>query len=290
MLAAGLRGQLQSDRPAELLTSAGLTVSPLGPLSLGVVWGEGVRPASFESTALVTGTPNLVSFGADPEIPAARSRSLEVDLELRLPVATGVVREWGLRGTYAFAEVDDLVTRDEGAYGSADRRLHSFEQELWVQFRGGHELTASYAYLVALDLDLGRVRNVPEHVASLTGRYAVLGERLGLHAGVRLRGPSEDLNRSVLLVTAADASTTSAETPIRVPPTALEVTEIPFVPLLRVGLTSRGLFGHLDVSLWVENALDVDYADADIDFEARIATRPIPRPRWSATLDARVRF
>lgn len=289
MLSAGLRGQVQSDRRPELLTSAGVTFSAPGPLTLAFVWGEGVRPASFESTALATGAPNLVSFGADPEIPAARSRSLEVDLELRLPVATGVAREWGLRSTYAFAEVDDLVTRDEGAYGSADRRLHTFEQELWVHFRGGHELAASYAYLHAEDLDLGRVRNVPEHVASLTGRYAVLGERLGLHVGVKLRGPSEDLNRSVFLAPTG-VSKADAETPVRVPPTALEVTEIPFVPLLRVGLTSRGLFGHLDLSLWVENALDVDYADADIDFEARIATRPIPRPRWSATLDARVRF
>ncbi len=163
--------------------------------------------------------------------------------------------------------------------------------EVLASLRGGHELAASYAFLRTDDLALTRIRDVREHVATLTGHHAILGERLGVHAGLKLRGgASEDLNRSDSLLLLGAQSTESVSDAIRVAPTALEVIELPLVPLLRTGLNSRGLFGHLDVSFWVENALDVSYSDGDIDFEARIATRPIPRPRWSATLDARVRF
>ena len=95
----------------------------------------------------------------------------------------------------------------------------------------------------------------------------------------------EDLNRSRdsdLVEPLGDA--------LAVPATGLEVTQLDGVPLLRFGIEGRRLFDVLDLTLWVYNALDTEWSDADLYFDGRVQSRPQPKPRISFWAEARVHW
>ena len=179
-----------------------------------------------------------------------------------------------------------MISQATGRYeNAAARDIHSVEFLSRLRFQGSHELFLSYGFVDVVDSELGRLRNIANHVINAGGHVGFFDGRLHVAAVFTWRGAMEDLNR-----TTGTELVESLGPSLAVPATGLEVTQIDGIPLLRLGIEGRRLFDMLDLSFWVYNALDTDWQDADLYFDGRVQSRPQPKPRISFWAEARVHW
>ncbi len=280
-LSAGVRGHFD-DRDSAVLFSAGLVYQPLPELALRLGYAEGIRPPDREATDGVAGLVSGIALDADSTLPSARSRAVEADISGEW-ISNALLRRASWRVSGAFTLLDDALTRRAGRYDTSDRHVGSVELAASLELRGGASAFAAYTFLRAHDQTLGRMRNVPEHLAALGGRWSGWRGLFGVSSTLTMRGAVEDLNRANTL----DDGLSNAVGD-EVLATELEVTELPVAWLWRLGVESRGLFGALDLAFWVDDLLDSRPADPDLDFDDRIFARPQPRSGRSFWAEARV--
>jgi outer membrane receptor protein involved in Fe transport len=282
----GVRGQFSSGYDPALSLSGGLVAELHPSVFMKVVYQEGFRAPDFQSTKGAQGLASLVTVESNPNLDVERSRSAMAELNAYLFVGDGAVREWYVRAGYSYTSMDGVISQATGRYeNAAARDIHSVEFLSRLRFRGSHELFLSYGFVDVVDSELGRLRNIANHVINAGGHVGLLNGQLHLAAVFTWRGAMEDLNRTRYseLVESLGGS-------LAVPATGLEVTQIDGAPLLRLGIEGRRLFDVLDLTLWVYNALDTDWSDADLYFDGRVQSRPQPKPRVSFWAEARVHW
>ena len=286
----GLRGQFSSTYNPALLASGGLVVAAAENVFVKATYNEGFRPPSFEATASSSGIASGVTFQANPRLDVERSRSVEIELNARLFEDRRPVRRWYVRADYSYTRMSGVITFPAGRFRNAsDRDIHAVELLTRLSFYGGHEIWLGYHFVDVVDSEEGRLRNIANHVFNAGGRLSFFGGRLLLTTMLTLRGTMEDLNRTPNKPVPGGGPFVLDQA-VFVAPTGLEVTEIPRVWLLRIGVEGRRLFGHLDVGAWVYNVLNQTWYDPDLYFDDRIVTRPQPKPGVSFFMEARVHF
>ena len=282
----GARGQFSSGYDPALSLSGGLVAELHPSVFMKAVYQEGFRAPDFQSTKGSQGVASLVTVESNPNLNVERSRSAMAELNAYLFVGDGVVKEWYVRAGYSYTNMNGVISQATGRYeNAAARDIHSVEFLTRLRFRGSHELFMSYGFVDVVDSELGRLRNIANHVINAGGHVGFFDGRLHLAAVFTWRGAMEDLNRSRdsdLVEPLGDA--------LAVPATGLEVTQLDGVPLLRLGIEGRRLFDVLDLTLWVYNALDTEWSDADLYFDGRVQSRPQPKPRISFWAEARVHW
>jgi outer membrane receptor protein involved in Fe transport len=282
----GARGQFSSTYAPTLLFSGGVVASVGGNVFLKTTYGEGFRPPDFQSTSVASGLLSGVTYQGNPNLDVERSRSVEVEVNMRVLENVGVIKRLYLRADYAYTRMNAVITNVGGRYeNSGDRDIHSAEFLGNLRFRGDHELWLSYYFVDVVDSKIGRLRNIANHILNAGGQLSFFDERLVFASVLTLRGAMEDLNRAASLGNPV-GSLIPVPGSTSVTPTGIVVTKVNPVALLRVGVGSRKLFGFLDVDAWVYNALNVQYSDPDLFFDDRIMTDTQPKPRLSFVLEA----
>ena len=282
----GLRGQFSSSYDPAVSLSGGLVAELHPSVFLKAVYQEGFRAPDFQSTSGAQGLASLITVESNPELDVERSRSAMAEINAYLFVGEGAVREWYVRAGYSYTRMDGVISQASGRFENAALRdIHSVELLTRLRFTGSHELFLSYAYVDVYDSEFGRLRNIANHVLNAGGHVALFEGHLHLGAVLTWRGAMEDLNRT----RGSDVVENFGGT-IAVPSTGLEVTRIPSAPLLRFGVEGRRILDVLDLALWVYNALDTEWSDADLYFDGRIQPRPQPKPRISVWAEARIHW
>ena len=282
----GLRGQFSSSYDPALSLSGGLVAELHPSVFLKAVYQEGFRAPDFQSTNGALGLASLITVESNPDLNVERSRSAMAETNAYLFVGDGAVREWYVRLGYSYTRMDGVISQSTGRFeNSAVRDIHSIEFLTRLRFSGAHELYLSYGFVDVIDSEFGRLRNIANHVVNAGGHVGLFDGKFHIAAALTWRGSMDDLNRTVYSAVSQDLGGT-----IAVPATGLEVTRIASAPLLRFGLEGRRLLDVLDIAVWVYNALDTKWSDADLYFDGRIQPRPQPKPRVSFWAEARVHW
>ena len=285
---AGVRGQFSSTYAPAVLLSGGLVVGLTDRIFFKAAYTEGFRPPDFQSTATRGDIVSGVTFDANPELEVERSRAIEAEVNAVLLENIGVVRRWYVRADYAYTRMENVIAFPAGRYENTGiRDIHTVELLTKLVFKQGHELWMSYYFVDVIDSEVGRLRNIANHIFNAGGRATFFDQRLQFMAGLTVRGEMEDLNRSGLLPARPLFEVPGAAW---VDPTGLEVTRIPAAALLRLGVEGRNLFGMWDIGAWVYNAFDVDASDPDFFFDDRIVARPQAKPGMSFFVETGVRW
>ncbi len=286
----GFRGQFATTYDPSLSVSAGFVTQLTDLVFLKATYSEGFRPPDFQSTATRAGVATGVTVEANPDLDVESSRAVETEINAVLFENSWPIRQLYLRADYSFTRMENVIVSPGGRFvNSGLRDIHSVELLGKLHFYGDHELWLSYYFVDVVDSDLGRLRNIANHIINAGARASLFGGHLQLMSVLTVRGSMEDLNRT-------QDSPLPGLGPVEIAgaswvgPTGLEVTEIPTAILLRVGVEARDLWNVVDVGAWVYNVLDVQYSDPDFFFDDRIMTRPQPKPGLSFFLQGAVRW
>ena len=277
---AGVRGQFATTYSPAVLLSGGFVFGLSENVFIKAAYQEGFRPPDFQSTSTSEGMASGVNFESNPDLDVERSHALEVQAVARLFEGWKPVRRLSVRADYSYTRMNNVVSFPAGRYvNSGARDIHGVGLTGKLHFYGDHELWLSYSFVDVVDSEIGRLRNIANHVINAGGRLSFFQGRLRLATVLTVRGTMEDLNRTTLAPTPASGILGAAvPDAVEVLSTGLEVTEIPTAVLWRLGIEGRKLFGVWGVGAWVYNVLDDRYSDADFFFDDRIMSRPQPKP------------
>lgn len=284
-LSAGARLQL-SDRydPTSLLSGA-MVWNVAGDTYLKLNYAEGFRPPEFQSTDINGEAVNQITFQPNDNLDVERSRSTEVELNTVVLKGGNFINRLYLRADYSVSLLEDIIVNERGNFrNSGTRLIHSTEALARLELRGGHEIWGAYYFVDVDDSELGKLRQIANHVVNVGGRAYVLPRKWEVSALLTWIGPREDRNRFV----DPTRDKLFGLTPVR--PTDVFIEELDPVYLLRVGTRVVDIYDLVTISLYGYNVLNQTWHDPDLFFDDGSLTRPYPKPRWSVFGQAEVKF
>lgn len=277
--------QERQDTNQAVLFNGAMVWNLVGDTYLKLNYAEGFRPPEYQATDINGEAVNQITFQPNPDLDVERSRAGEVELNAVLLKGSAWINRLYLRGDYSVTLLDDIIVNQGGRFANSGTRLiHSAELLGRLELQGGHEVWAAYTFVDVDDSELGKLRNIANHIGNVGGR-AVLWPRLW-DASVLLTviGPREDRNRVV------DPSREPLLGYVPVYPTDILIEELETVYLLRIGTRVLDLADTWTVSAFVYNALNQRWQDPDLFFDDGYITRPYPKPLWSFFVQAEARF
>ncbi len=286
-LSGGARLQLSDSYDPTALFGGALVVNLIGETYLKLNYTEGFRPPDFQSTHINDKALNQLTFLPNPDLDVERSRAGEFELNTVLLKGGELpsVDRLYLRADYSVSQLEDIIVNDGGRFrNSGTRLIHSAELLARLELRGDHEIWAAYYFVDVDDDELGKLRQIANHVFNAGARAMILPELWEMSALITLIGPREDRNR-LLDPTRPDLF---GFTPVR--PTDVVVERLPTVVLLRVGARLLDLGDLVTLSAYGYNVLDQQWDDPDLFFDDGVAARPYPRERFSFFVQAEATF
>jgi outer membrane receptor protein involved in Fe transport len=275
----------REDLDQALLLSGAMVWNLLGDAYLKLNYAEGIRPPEYQATDINGDAVNQITFQPNPDLGAERSRAGEVELNAVLLKGRGVVNRLYLRADYSVTLLDDIIVNQGGRFANSGTRLiHSAELLARLELQGGHELWAAYTFVDVDDSELGKLRNIANHIGNVGGRAVLWPDRWDASLLLTVIGPREDRNRAV------DPNRDPFLGYVPVYPTDIFIERLEPVALLRLGTRVLNLWDTWTLSAFVYNALNQTWQDPDLFFDDGYITRPYPKPRWSFFLQAEARF
>lgn len=305
-LSGGLRLQASSQFDPALLWSGGVVWGFAPDTHLKLFAASGLRPPGILSTHVLD-TTAAISFDANPDLDAETSRSFEVEANTTLLRDTGAVRDLYLRANGSLTLMNNVIVNSGGRFAnSGDQRIWAAEGFARLRFQAGHELWANYSFTKVLDDTAagGELRNFAQHMVNVGGKVGFLDDHIELTGLMTWKGAMVDPNRPPLVdpsrpdysVSCADllASGTSAADPRAavcsfpsmqqgvwvMSGTSVRETIEPVV-LLDLGVRFKNIWRDLTVAVFVHNVLDARYHEPDLFNDARVLSRPQPKPGMS---------
>ncbi|PIE19886.1 MAG: hypothetical protein CSA66_01930, partial [Proteobacteria bacterium] len=305
-LSGGVRLQVSNLIDPALLWSGGVVWNIAERTHFKLFASSGIRPPSFASTD-VRDTTSSITFKANPDLDAETSRSFEAEVNTILLRDQGVVRDLYLRANGSYTLMDNLIGRPGGRFeNSEDRQIASAEAFARLRLQAGHELWATYTFTKVFDDNVagGELDNFSQHIVNAGGRLSFLDDRIELMGLLTVKSSMVDPNRPPLVdATRPDysqrcsdvlASGVASDDPLRsicafpsmsdaviVYPGFTVRETIGPLALLDVGVRFKNLWRDLTLGLFVYNALDARYYEADLFGDARVLSRPQPKPGMS---------
>ncbi len=287
-LSAGARLQLSDSYDPATLFGGAMVWNVVDDTYLKLNYTEGFRPPDFQSTSINSEAINQITFQPNPNLKVERSRAAELELNSVLLTRGQVsfIDRLYLRADYSASLLSDIIVNDSGRFrNSGTRLINSVEFLARLEFRGDHELWAAYYFVDVDDTELGKLRNIANHIVNTGTRVMILPELWEVSALMTWIGPREDRNRFI----------PAGRDPflgdfIAIRPTDVFVERLDPVVLLRLGTRVLDVGGFLTLSGFVYNALDQRWQDPDLFFDDRTSTRPYPKGRWSFFMQAEASF
>ncbi len=306
-LNGGFRIQTSSQFGSALLYSGGAVFRAGDATYLKLFGSSGLRPPSVVSTNVNPKTASGVSFQPNPGLEAETSQSLEMEVNTTLLKDTGGVRDLYLRANGAYTLLDNVIGRPAGVYQNSESRdIVTAEAAMRLRFEAGHEFTANYAYTRVFDDGAvgGELRNFAAHIANFSAKFSFLDDRIELDALLTLKSGMRDLNRPPvvdpsrpdysLTCEAIVAGALPADHPLRracgfstlsegvwVFPGWAVQEQIQPLALLDVGVRFKNIWRDLTLAFFAHNVLDHRYFEPDFFEDARVISRPQPKPGMS---------
>ncbi len=284
-LSAGARLQLSDAYDPTTLLSGAMVWNVAGDTYLKLNYAEGFRPPEFQSTDINGDAVNQITFTPNDNLDVETSRAAELEINTVLLKGGDYVNRLYLRADYSVSLLEDIIVNERGNFrNSGTRLIHSVEALARLELRGGHEIWGTYYFVDVDDSELGKLRQIANHVVNVGGRVYVLPKTWEFSALLTWIGPREDRNRFV------DPSRDKliGLTPVR--PTDVFIEELDPVYLLRVGTRVLDVWDVATFSVFGYNVLNETWHDPDLFFDDGSLTRPYPKPRWSVFGQAEVRF
>lgn len=284
-LSAGARLQLSDAYDPTTLLSGAMVWNVAGDTYLKLNYAEGFRPPEFQSTDINGEAVNQITFQPNDNLDVERSRAAEVELNTVVFKGGDYINRLYLRADYSVSLLEDIIVNERGNFrNSGTRLIHSTEAFARLELRGGHEIWGAHYFVDVDDSELGKLRQIANHVVNIGGRAYVIPRTWELSALLTWIGPREDRNRFV----DPTRDKLFGLTPVR--PTDVFIEELDDVWLLRLGTRVLDLWDVLTLSAFAYNVLDQAWDDPDLFFDDGSLTRPYPKPRWSVFGQAEVRF
>ncbi len=306
-LSGGLRLQVSDQFGSSLLYSGGVVWKAAEDTHFKLFGSSGLRPPSVVSTNVNPRTASGVSFQPNPNLAAETSQSLEFEFNTTLLRDAGFVRDLFLRLNGAYSVLDNVIGRPAGVYQNSDtRQIGSAEAWARLRFEAGHELWANYAFTKVFDDGApgGELQNFSQHVANLGFKLAFLDERIELSGLLTWKSGMKDPNRpGVSIDGRPDYSLTCAQILGGAVPATSQLYQACQFPgmqdgiwvfpgyavmenirpllLLDLGVRFRNIWRDLTVSMFMHNVLDHRYYEPDFFNDARVISRPQPKPGMS---------
>ncbi|TNF37626.1 MAG: TonB-dependent receptor [Deltaproteobacteria bacterium] len=305
-LSAGLRLQASSQFDPALLWSGGVVWGPTADTHFKLFAASGLRPPGILSTHVLN-TTAAISFDANPALDAETSRSIEVEANTTLLRDSGVVRDLYLRANGSLTQMRNVIVNSGGRFAnSGEQRIWAAEGFARLRFQRGHELWANYSFTKVLDdaAEGGELQNIARHMANFGGKVGFLDDHIELTGLLTWKGSMVDPNRPPLVdpsrpdysVSCADllAAGTSTDNPLAavcsfpslqqgvwvMSGASVRETLEP-VLLLDLGVRFKNIWRDLTVAIFVHNVLDARYYEPDLFNDARVLSRPQPKPGMS---------
>ncbi len=301
-LNAGLRLQASSQFEPALLWSGGAVFRAADDTHFKLFASSGLRPPGILSTNVLDTTASI-SFQANPDLKAETSTSFELEANTVLLRDAGSIRDLYLRANAAFTLMDNVIGRPGGQFQNSEaQEIVSAEGFARLRFDGGHELWANYTFTQVFDdsQPTGQVENFAAHIINLGGSVSFLDDRIELNGVLTFKSGSRDANRPAAVdpddpsyaVACSDIAGTAHPLAgacgfpaladgIWVLPGSSISEELDPVLLLDLGVRFKKIWRDLSVSLYVHNVLDSRYYEADFFNDARVISRPQPKPGLS---------
>lgn len=305
-LSAGLRLQASSQFDPALLWSGGVVWGFAESSHLKLFAATGLRPPGILSTHVLD-TTSAISFNANPNLVAERSQSFEAEANTTLLRDAGVIRDLYLRANGSMTLMDNVIVNSGGRFAnSGAQRIWAAEGFARLRFQAGHELWANYSFTKVLDDAAagGELRNFAQHMVNVGGKVGFLDDHIELTGLMTWKGAMVDPNRPPLVDPARSdysqscAAILAAGTPTNDPLAAVcsfptlqsgvwvmsgtNVREtIEPVLLLDLGVRFKNIWRDLTVAVFVHNVLDARYHEPDLFNDARVVSRPQPKPGMS---------
>jgi outer membrane receptor protein involved in Fe transport len=306
-LNGGLRLQTSSQFGSTLLYSGGAVFRAGESTHFKLFASSGLRPPSIVSTNVNPKTASGVSFLPNPDLEAETSGSFEAEINTTLLRDVGGIRDLYLRANGAYTRLDNVIGRPAGVYQNSESRdIATAEAAARLRFEDGHELWANYAYTKVFDDGAvgDELRNFAGHIANFGVKFAFLDERIELDGVLTLKSGMRDLNRPPVVdperpdyslsCASIVAGALPADHPLRracgfatladgvwvFPGLAVEEQLRPLA-LLDLGIRFKDIWRDLTVAFFMHNVLDHRYFEPDFFEDARVISRPQPKPGMS---------
>lgn len=307
-LSGGVRLQVSSQYGAAVLGSGGLVWKIGDSTHLKLFGSQGLRPPSIVSTNVNPNTASGISYTGNPDLDPETTSSGELELNTVVLRDTGVVRDLYLRANAAYTLLDNVIGQNEARtyVNSSKRDIFTAEAAARLRFEAGHELWANYAFTKVYDDSLpgGELENFAQHIANFGAKLSFLDEHIELSGIVTYKSGMKDPNRPAVVdpdrpdysLSCAQilAGALPADNPLAqvcqfetmssgvwVFPGSTVMEEIKPLVLVDVGVRFKNIWRDLAVSLFVHNALDSRYFEPDHFGDARVISRPQPKPGMS---------
>jgi len=305
-LSAGLRLQVSTQFDPALLWSAGAVWNFADHSHLKLFGASGLRPPGVVATH-VQNTTAAISFQANPNLQAETARSVELEINTMQLRDLGVVRDLYLRANASMTFMDNVIGNPAGVFAnSEEQRIMSAEAFARMRFQAGHELWANYTFTRVFDdsSPTGRLENIAEHILNVGGKLSLLDDRIELIGLFTFKSSMIDPNRPPIVdpsrpdysqsCAAILAAGLPADDPLRTlcsfpslsdgvwvfPGQSVRETIRP-IALLDLGVRFRNIWRDLTVSIFVHNVFDSRYFEPDLFNDARVLSRPQPKPGMS---------
>jgi len=306
-LTGGLRLQVSSQFGSSVLWSGGAVWKVADDTHLKLFGSSGLRPPAVISTNVNPKTASGVSFQPNPDLVAETSQSLEMEFNTTLLREAGVVRDLFLRANGAYTILNNVIGRPAGVYqNSGERQIASAEAWGRLRFQGGHEIWANYAFTKVFDDGVpgGELLNFSQHVANLGFKFSFLDERIELSGILTWKSGMKDANRPATTIDGRPDYSMSCSQILggAVPATSqlYQACQFPGMAdgiwvfpgfavmenirpllLLDLGVRFKNIWRDMTVSMFMHNVLDHRYYEPDFFNDARVISRPQPKPGMS---------
>lgn len=298
ILTAGVRGQFSDTYDATVLFSGGLVWNIWQKIFLKLNYSGGFRPPNFLSTHINPNVSGQVTYQANPNLKVERSRAVETQISAIFLENYKSIRRLYLRANYAYTRMSNVITRPGGKFqNSGEQEIHTIEASLRMIFKGGHEFWLGYYFLNGHDSETGVFRNVPNHIFTGGFRANLYRNKLEWVTTFVLRGAMDDLNMAQVYLTEPGATqpyNTGTHNGVDVAinrPTNVVVTRIPSTLIINTGLRVKNIWKqHLEFRLFIYNALNLKYSDADLFNDYRTFSPAYPKARISFFFETVFRY
>jgi outer membrane receptor protein involved in Fe transport len=261
----------------QLLGSAAAVWQFYRDMHLKLNFAQGFRPPVFNNT---DGNGAGVEFGGNPKLQVERSESYQAELNARVLKDVRKVRELQLRVDYAYTYLENFITLRNSEYTNAGKRgIHSVEALAKLYLQGDHAITLGYTFLYATSIDLGVLRNVPNHWFTLGAVFNLIKDVLDVNGNLSVVGTFEDPNRfrsSPFTLPSGDPATLARYTD-------LTYDQLTPIALLQLGARLRLFQGKVAFAVQFYNVLNqhYNYPDPFYDQAPTIEVRPTPAAGFS---------
>jgi len=307
-LSAGARIQVSSQFGASLLGSGGLVWKVADDTHIKLFASQGLRPPSVVATNVNPNVASGISYTGNEDLDPEKSSSIELELNTVLLRDAGVIRDLYLRANGAYTVLDDVIGQNAARtyVNSAHRDIVSAEAVARLRFEAGHEIWFNYAFTKVYDDSVpgGQLENFAQHIANLGMKLEFLDEHIELSSILTFKSGMKDPNRPPVVdpdrpdyslscaqilagaLPADNALARACHFPnladgIWVFPGGTVDEELEPLFLLDIGVRFKNIWRDLAIGIFVHNALDAHYFDPDHFGDARVISRPQPKPGMS---------